>query len=128
MAGRDMYGELVHLEVSSTDLHTTAGVFKIYNAGRTEERTLKSTEYLTITDIIFHSAAGGTYTLAFDAALSSSHAADAGTWIAKGTVGVTSGLAHHFETPRSGPIGVKPKLLAAAGQVDCVLCGYIQQS
>ena len=121
MAGRDMYGELVHLEAASADAHTNAAVFAMYNAGSLTARVLLASEWLTITDVVFHSAAGGTYTLSFGASA-------AGRLIAKGTVGVTSGLAHHFETPRSGPKGVMPVLLAAVGVVDCVLCGYIQKT
>jgi hypothetical protein len=120
-------GNPVHLEASDDD--ASAGInFTMYRSGSTTAITLGAGQYLTITDVVFISTAGGVYTLAFDALLSGSHAADAGTWIAKGNADAVGGLAHHFETPRTGPKGVMPRLLAAAGQVDVVLTGYIQET
>lgn len=113
-------GEAFHAEVSSTD--ASGGIaITLYKAGSTTAYTLLSTEYVDVTDIIFISTAGGVYALTMDVN-------SAGHWIAKGNAAALGGLAHHFETPVSCPIGITPKLFAAAGQVDLIVTGYITKT
>jgi hypothetical protein len=108
----------VHLEVVSAD--ASAGVaFTLYAAGSTTSRALAGTEILMITDIIFVSTAGGTFNIV------AGNADAVGKRIAKGNVAATGGLVYQFATPFKCPVGVLPYLFAAAGQVDCVLTGYI---
>jgi hypothetical protein len=114
-------GEPFHAEVVSAD--ASGGVaFTLYSAGSATSRTLLSTEYVVITDLIFISTAGGTYKIVAGTADA------AGKRVAKGNAEALGGLAHHFETPFTCPKGVVPYLIAAAGQVDCVLTGYISQA
>jgi hypothetical protein len=113
-------GDPIHLEVDSAD--SSAGTaFTIYKAGSTAAYTLTATEYIDVSDIIFISTAGGTFSIVANS--------DAGgKRIAKGSVDAKGGLAHHFETPYTCPIGVTPKLFAAAGQVTCVLQGFVTEA
>jgi hypothetical protein len=117
-----IHGDEVHMEVSSANAGGTAIPFVLYNMASTTARTLLATEFVTVTDIIFISTAGGAYTLTAGAS------DGAGKRIAKGNAAALGGLAHHFETPFCCPAGVLPYLIAAAGQVDCVLTGYISQN
>jgi hypothetical protein len=113
-------GAPVHLEVDSADAH--AGVkFTIYDSATLTTRTLSATEYVAITDIIFVSTAGGTYNIVAAAVDT------AGARIAKGNAAALGGLAHHFESPYVCPIGITPYLIAAVGQVTCVLQGFITE-
>ena len=115
-----MQGDPIHGEVSSAD--ASGGVaFTLYPAGSVTARTLASNEFVVITDIIFIATVGGAYALV-------AAADSAGRRIAKGIADAKGGLAHHFETPRTCPVGVTPKLIAAAGQVDCIITGYICQA
>ena len=107
-------------EVVSAD--ASAGVaFTLYPDGNTTAFTLGSTQFLTITDIIFVSTVGGVYSIAADTQA-------AGKYIAKGNADALGGLAHSFSTPLTCPKGVTPKLFAAAGQVDCVISGYVKDA
>ena len=108
----------VHLEVVSAD--ASGGVaFTMYSGGAATARALAATETLVITDVLFVSTVGGTFNIV-------AGTTDAvGKRIAKGNVAATGGLVHRFATPFSCPAGVLPTLIAAVGQVDCVLTGYI---
>jgi hypothetical protein len=112
-------GDPVHLEVSSANEGGTAITALIYPAGSATALTLGANDYLTITDVVYISTAGGAYSFCFGAADA------AGIRIVKGNAEALGGVAHSFETPRSGPKGVTPRLIAAAGQVDLVATGYI---
>jgi hypothetical protein len=121
-----IYGDEIKGEVVSAD--ASAGVAAtLYNAGTLTARTQLSTEFLTITDIIFISTSGGTYDLVFYP-LGGAIADGAGRRIAKGIADAHGGLAHHFETPICGPVGYGVALIAATGQVDLVVTGYISQA
>ena len=110
-------GDPIHMSVSSTD--ASQGIaFAIYPDGSATARTLLSTEFVHVTDIIFISTAGGTYAIV-------ANTDAAGKRLAKGNAAALGGLAHHFETPFTCPKGVVPVLIAAAGQVTCVMQGYI---
>jgi hypothetical protein len=115
------FGDPVHGEVVSSD--ASGGMaFTLYTAGGAPTaRTLLSTEYMTVTDVIFVSTAGGTYDVVFGPA------EGVGLRVIKGNAEVKGGLAHHFETPRVGPKGFTPYLFAASGQVDCIITGYINK-
>lgn len=107
----------IHGEVSSAD--ASAGVaFTLHAAGATATRALTGTESLVITDIIFTSTVGGAYSITADADA-------AGKVIAKGFADALGGLTMSFKTPYKCPVGVVPKLVAAAGAVSCVIQGYI---
>jgi hypothetical protein len=116
-------GDPIHAEVSSANAQGTAIAFLLYNQGVcATARTLAANERVIITDILLVLAVGGAFTLAFAAA-------DAGGYrILKGTLDAKSGVIHHFETPMVGPPGVLPYLIAAAGQVDCILTGSIVEA
>ena len=123
------FGAPVHLEATSSNASGAGGTpFLLYPSGSKTAFTLASTQYLTITDIIFISTAEAAYVLAFDAAIATSAGGALGTIIAKGKATKEGGLAHHFETPMTGPKGVMPYLCADVGQVDCILVGYIQNT
>ena len=113
-------GEPIHMEVNSSN--ASAGVaFKLYNSSSLTERTLLATEYIGVTDIIFVSTVGGAYNILAAAADT------AGARIARGSAAAQGGLAHHFETPYVCPVGVTPTLIADAGQVTCVLQGFVTE-
>jgi hypothetical protein len=115
------FGDPVHGEVISADASGAGVAVTLYPGGSLTARTLASNEFLTITDVIFISTAGGVYDLIFGTS------AGAGKHIVKGDADALGGLAHHFETPIAGPVGVTPLLIAAAGQVDLVITGYINR-
>ena len=116
-----MQGEPCHLEVTSTDSSGTGTAFLIYLGGSATARTLLATEYLVVTALLLNMAAGGAYCVC-------SAADSAGRRIAKGTLAALGHIEHHFETPYACPQGVVPKLIAASGQVDCEMDGYICQA
>jgi hypothetical protein len=116
------FGDPFHGEVISADASGAGVAVALYPAGTTTARTLLSTEFVTITDVILISTAGGVYDLIFGTS------AGAGKHIAKGNASALGGLAHHFETPIAGPAGVVPLLIAAAGQVDLIVTGYINKA
>jgi hypothetical protein len=111
-------GDPVHGEVVSTDASGAGVAVTWYPAGSVTARTLAADEYLAITDVLFISTAGGVYDLVFGAVGDGKH-------IVKGNAAVLGGIAHHFETPVVGMKGVNALLIAAAGQVDLVLQGFI---
>jgi hypothetical protein len=112
-------GDPVHGEVISANASGAGVAVILYTSGTATVRTLAANEYLTITDVILISTAGGVYDLIFGTA------AGAGKHIVKGIADAKGGLAHHFETPQTGPIGVNALLIADAGQVDLCVTGYI---
>jgi hypothetical protein len=123
-------GDEVHGELSTTDASTLPANQKVifYKDGSATVRAQLSTEFVTITDIIFISTAGGTYDLVFYSLATGTIADGAGLRIAKGVADAHGGLAHHFETPICGPVGYGVALIAAAGQVDLVVTGHISQA
>jgi len=114
------YGNPVHGEVSSADASGGVTVL-LYPSGSATAITLGATEFLTITDVILVSTAGGVYALVADTDA-------AGRRIVKGNAEALGGIAHTFETRITCPKGVTPKLIAAAGQIDLVISGYITRS
>ena len=109
-------GDAFHGEVDS--LNAVGGVaFTLYEAGNTVAFTLEADDFLTITDVVFISTAGGTYSVAMPTQA-------AGKYVVKGNAEALGGLAHQFGTPIACPKGVTPKLFAAIGQVDCVISGF----
>jgi hypothetical protein len=123
-------GDPFHGEVNSTDAHSGVNV-SLYKSAPTVPivaRTVTATEYVVVTDVIFISTAGGTYELVFyptGGAIPAAGAARDGLRIVKGNAEVLGGLAHHFETPITGPKGYSVALIAAAGQVDLIITGGI---
>jgi hypothetical protein len=115
------YGDPIHGEVISADASGAGVAFTLYPAGSSTARVLTANEFVVVTDIVFVSTAGGVYDLIFGPTVA------AGKHIAKGNADALGGLAHHFETPRSGEKGLVPRLIAAAGQVDCTISGFITQ-
>lgn len=114
-------GEPIHMEAirASGTGNTTFSIFKM---GRSDAYTLKSTEFITITDIVLVMPAGGPYTIAVDTDA-------AGKRVVKGAADLNGGLAHHFETPFLCPVGVTPVLIASTtGEADCVMTGFLCQN
>jgi hypothetical protein len=115
-------GYPIHAEVDSADAH--GGVaFTLYKAGSTSSFSLGTAEYLNITDIIFIAAAEGLWEVYADS--------DAGgRVVAKGKAATEGGLSKTFTTPYVCPVGVTPKLYAAAGcgQVTCVVQGFVTKN
>lgn len=110
----------VHGEVSSAD--ASAGVaLTLYESGSTTARTLKATETLVLTDVLLVSATGGDVKLVADTDA-------AGRRIVKGTVAANGGISMSLYTPHYCPVGVVPKVIAPAGQVDCCVQGFIVQA
>jgi hypothetical protein len=121
-------GDEVHGEVSSTDAHTGTAI-SFYNqapALPVATRTILATEFVTITDVLFISTAGGTYEIVFYP-IGGSIVDAAGLRVVKGNAQALGGIAHHFETPITGPVGYIPALIAAVGQVDLIVSGYVSQ-
>ena len=118
-------GNPFHAEVVSADASGVGVKATIYKGADKTAYVPTATEFLTITDIIFISTAGGAFNIVMGTALVG--ADGAGLRIAKGLVDAKSGLAHHFETPVALPVGYVPWLIAAAGQVDLILCGWITE-
>jgi hypothetical protein len=112
-------GDPVHGEVVSADASGAGVAVLWYPSGSQTARTLLSTEFVTITDVILISTAGGVYDLIFGTTTG------AGKHIVKGNADALGGIAHHFETPLTGPVGVNARLIAAAGQVDLIISGSI---
>jgi len=114
-----MRGDPVHMEVSSAD--ASGGVaFAIYPAGSATAITLGAAQFVHITDLILVSTAGGDYAVVADTDA-------AGRRAAKGNADALGGLAHHYEEPYVCPKGVTPKLIADAGQISCILQGYLTE-
>lgn len=116
-------GEPVHAEVDSAN--ASAGVaFTLYLMGSTTARTLAATEFFYITDILLDAPeAEGAVKIVADTDA-------AGKRVLKVTMGATAAgnagwIEHHFETPYACPKGVVPKLIAPAGQIDCIMTGFI---
>jgi hypothetical protein len=118
-------GDPIKCEVVSTDASGAGVKATIYKAGSATAYTPTAKEFISITDIIFISTAGGVYNIL--AGTSTAATDTAGLRIAKGNADVLGGLAHHFETPVVLPVGYVPWLIAAAGQVDLVLTGYVNE-
>jgi hypothetical protein len=97
----------------------------LYDAGIATARTQTSDEFLTITDLILISTDGGTYNLVFYSLATGTIADGAGLRIAKGIADAKGGLAHHFETPVTGPKGYGAALIAATGAVDLIVTGNL---
>ena len=115
-----MRGDPIHMEVDSSN--ASAGVvFTLYKAGQLSPFALAANQYIDVTDIILISTVGGAY----DILAAASDAA--GARIAKGSAAALGGLAHHFEVPYTCPVGVTPRLIADAGQVTCVLQGFVTE-
>jgi hypothetical protein len=110
------------LEISDANAGGTILTATIYPQGSLTARTLAATEILYITDLIYISTAGGAYSIIFGTT------DGAGKRIAKGNADALGGLAHHFETAVAGPVGVVPGIIAAAGQIDLVMTGFICQT
>ena len=110
-------GDPIHMEAvrASGAANTT---FLLYKAGSATAFTLASTQYISITDIIFISTSGGTYAIVADTDA-------AGRRVAKGNADALGGLAHHFEEPYVCPVGVTPVLIAADGIVACTMQGFL---
>lgn len=113
-------GDPIHLEVISTDASGAGVAATLYKAGSVTAFTLAANQIISITDIIFVSTAGGVYDIVMAAVTAGMH-------VAKGNAAALGGLAHHFETPFDGRPGIVPKLIAAAGQVDLVMQGYVKE-
>jgi hypothetical protein len=125
-------GDEVHGDYSGADAHLGVNV-PFYDSGAPSPgnsvaaRVPASTEMVTITDLVFISTVGGTYDIVFYPTGGS--VADAtGLRIAKGNAQALGGVTHHFATPITGPQGYTVGLIAAAGQVDLVLTGYISRA
>jgi hypothetical protein len=120
---REQLGDPVKGEVSSADAHSGVTVL-LYKAGSTSAYTLKSNEYLNVTDILLCFAASGSFALV-------ANTDTAGKRLAKGSIGTASfgSYLHHFETPLVCPVGVTPVLIAdaAMGQIDLILSGFITE-
>ena len=109
-------GEEVHGEISSAD--ASGGVaLTLYRADKTA-RTLATSEVLVITDIVASWSSAGSFAFV-------SNTDTAGKRIFKATVGALGGMTIPLRAPHYCPIGVMPKLIAAAGQVDIQIQGYI---
>jgi hypothetical protein len=114
------FGDPIHGEVVSADASGAGVACTLYDQGVTATaRTLAASERVTVTDVLFISTAGGAFSFIFGTT------DGAGKRIVKGLLDAKSGVLHHFETPITGPAGVVPLLIAAAGQVDLVMTGYI---
>jgi len=115
-------GDPVKGEVSDANAGGTAIKVLFYPAGSTTAVTIGANDFLTITDYVFVSTIGGAGELmaaAVDAA---------GVRIFKGSFDAKGGVAISLDTPITCPKGVTPYLLAAAGQVDLVLTGFITKA
>jgi hypothetical protein len=106
-------------EVDNANAGGAGAAVTLYLQGAATAYTMASDERLNVTDVVFISAAGGAFSLNFAAT------DVAGTKVCAGTVDAKGGVAHHFETPISGPLGTGLTLLAAAGQIDLVVAGYL---
>jgi hypothetical protein len=116
--GIEFHGELVSSNAS-------AGVFlTLYEGASLTARTILADEYVTVTDIINIDTDSVAYNLLF-APVGGAVADGAGLRIAKGTSTALGGLAHHFETPRIGPKGYAPAMIAAAGSINVIITGFI---
>jgi len=113
------YGEPVHGEVSSANASGGVTVL-LYPAGSTAARALASGEFLAVTDYAIILTVGGAFALVADADT-------AGERIVKGSVAALGGAVSNLSTPFACAEGITPVLIADAGQVDCVINGYITQ-
>lgn len=119
-------GEEVHGELHSTDASGGLEV-PLYEAGRTDVRTLLSSEILVITDAEIISVPGGDVSLFLDA--NDDNTLDAGETVLRGTVAANGGIARSFVgTPRFGVEGAKPHIIAPAGVVDVLFTGFIKKA
>jgi hypothetical protein len=121
-------GDPVHGEVISTDAHLGVAAI-LYPAGAqviagvVQPRTQLATEFAVVTDIELLMPAGGNYEILFYP-LGGAITSTAGTRIVKGNSSVSGGVAHHFDTPRTGPKGYGVAVIADAGQaLDVVITG-----
>lgn len=112
-------GDAFHGEVVSADASGAGVAVTLYMAGATTAHTLAADERINVTDVIFISTAGGIYNLIFGTVDA------AGARVVKGNADALGGLAHHFDTPISGPLATGLLLIAAAGQVDLIVSGYL---
>jgi len=109
-----------------TSADASGGVsFTIYRMGGPTTETIAGTRRIVITDIILSTVAGELATIAANAAVAHS----AGNLIAKITT-ETGALtfSHHFSTGFECPPGKTPELICSAGQVDCVITGYLMDA
>lgn len=117
-----------HGEFSSADAHSpgseSAARFSLYGAGQTSTITLTSNDYVIVTDALVSGTTTAIVVQLFDGAAASP---SAGNLIAKFNVPV-SGVSVTWSR-QSGHWcvqGTYPKLLTnVAGQVDCIIAGYI---
>jgi len=115
-------GEPVHAEVDTNDA-SSGTVFTIYPMASTTARSLAAAEVFYITDILLDvPEAEGAVKIVADEDANGKRIFKA-TFAAQTAGGTT--VTHHFVTPFACPKGVVPKLIAPAGQVDCVLCGFV---
>lgn len=115
-------------EVSSAD--ASAGVAAtLYRQGQTTALTLSATDRLNVTDLILISSAAVAvaYSIVFYPLATGVIADTPGLRIAKGTADILGGLAHHFETLVSGPVGYGVALIADAGQVNLTITGGVSK-
>lgn len=112
----EIRGEEVHGEISSADASGGVDV-ALYSAGG-RARTLLSTETLVVTDILLAWVAGGSVALVVNTDA-------AGLRLFKGTVGANGGVHIDLRCPHYCPQGILPHLVAAAGQIDVQIHGFI---
>lgn len=112
------YGDPIHGEIIDANAQGGTYPLVLYLAATATARALLPTEFLTITDILFISTAGGVYDFVMDTAAAGRH-------IIKGNAAALGGLIHSFDTPITCPVGVTPNLIVAAGQVDLIITGYV---
>ena len=113
-AGNPFKGEVVDANAGGA-----GAVVTLYMQGEATAHTLAADERLNVTDVLFVSTTGGVYDLFFGTSTG------AGKHVVKGNAAALGGIAHHFETPISGPLATNLWLTAAAGQIDLVVSGYI---
>jgi hypothetical protein len=124
-------GDPVHGEVISTDASSGLAAI-LYPAGAqviagvVQTRVQTATEFAVVTDIELLMPAGGNYEILFYP-IGGAIASTAGTRIVKGKASVTGGVAHHFDTPRTGPKGYGVAVIADAGALDVVITGGITE-
>ena len=122
-------GDEVHGEIISTDAHLGVAA-TLYNAGAqvigttVQPRTQLATEFLVVTDIELLMPAGGNYEILFYPIATGTITAGAGLRIVKGNASVSGGVAHHFDTARTGPKGYGVAVIAdATSAIDVVITG-----
>lgn len=93
----------------------------LYEAGSTTERTLKSTEFLHITDVIIIDEEAVDISLVADSAAG-------GRYIVQANIPTKVPLVINFKTPYICPRGVVPKFAGGSGAAArsmCIIQGFI---